>query len=193
MLKTFQQIGSDLFRAGLNNSHSGNISVRLGDRIMITRRGSMLGHLGEGDLIETGLEKNDGNTALASTEIGVHRAIYQRTPALAVVHAHPPHAVALSLLGDEIIPVDAEGKYLLKRVPLVYAEKTIGSVEVERLLPEVLLNYKIAVVIGHGSFAAGRTLEEAYQLTTSLEHSCRIIYLSRMLGFRPGNISGRPE
>ncbi|MCL6610898.1 MAG: aldolase [Peptococcaceae bacterium] len=187
MLKIFQQVGRDLFTAGLNNSHSGNLSARLGDRLVITRRGSMLAHLEEEDLIETGLEKDDVNTPLASTEIGVHRAIYLKTPALAVVHAHPPHAVALSLLGDEIVPVDAEGLYLLPRVPVLSPRQAIASKELEETLPEVLREYRAAVVRGHGSFAAGRTLEEAYKWTASLQHSCRILCIARSLGRGPGS------
>ncbi|BAF59101.1 MAG: aldolase [Pelotomaculum sp.] len=182
MLTEFQRIGRDLFLAGLNSSHSGNLSVRCGDRIVITRRGSMLGHLEERDLIETGLEKNDSNIILASTEIGVHRAIYKRTPALAIVHAHPVHAIALSLLEDEIIPLDSEGAYLLHRVPVIGAEHTIGSRELEEKLPGYLSEYKIAVVRGHGSFAVGQMLEEAYQWTSALENICRIICLTRTLG-----------
>jgi len=178
MLEDFQRIGRDLFLTGLNNSHSGNLSVRRGDRIVITRRGSMLGHLEEKDLIETGLEKNDGNTVLASTEIGVHRAIYRGTSTLAVVHAHPVHAIALSLMENEIIPVDAEGAYLLQKAPVLAVEKTIGSSEVAEKLPGLLKEHKIVVVRGHGSFAAGQTLEEAYQWTSCLENVCRIIHLT---------------
>ena len=175
MLKDFQRVGRDLFTAGLNNSHSGNLSVRCGDRLVITRSGSMLGHLEEGDLIETGLEKDDSNTTLASTEVGVHRAIYRKTPALSIVHAHPPHAIALSLLEDEIIPVDSEGSYLLKKIPVLRAEQTIGSKEVEEKLPEYFGEYKIVMVRGHGSFAVGQTMEEAHKWTSSLESACRII------------------
>jgi len=185
MLKDFQMAGSGLFTAGLNNSHSGNISVRCGDKIIITRRGSMLGRLQEEDLIETGLDKNDCHIALASTEIRVHRAIYRNTQALAIVHAHPTSAVALSLVEDDIIPVDSEGSYLLHRIPVISAEFAIGSNELEKTLPEALKEYKIVMVKGHGSFAAGQLIEEAYQYTASLEHSCRIIYQSRMLGYRP--------
>lgn len=181
MLKDFQRIGRDLFLTGLNNSHSGNLSVRYGDRIVITRRGSMLGHLEERDLIETGLEKNDGNIILASTEIGVHRAIYKGTSALSVVHAHPVHAISLSLLEDEIIPIDSEGAYLLHKVPVLSAERTIGSRELEERLPGLLREFKIVMVRGHGSFAAGQMLEEAYQWTSCLENVCRIIYLTRTL------------
>lgn len=182
MLKIFQQVGRDLFAAGMNNSHSGNLSVRLGDRLIITRTGSMLAHLEEPDLIETGLAEDDANTPLASTEIGVHRAVYLKTPALAVVHAHSPHAVALSLLEDEIIPVDAEGLYLLPRVPVLSPRETIASRELEETLPGALREYRVAVVRAHGSFAAGQTLEEAYKWTASLQHSCRILCIAKSMG-----------
>ena len=181
MLNAFQLVGRDLCLTGLNNSHSGNLSVRRDERIIITRTGSMLGYLEERDLIETGLITNDANTRLASTEIGVHRAIYRDTSALAVVHAHPVHAISLSLLEDEIIPADAEGAYLLDRIPVLCAACTIGSPEVEEKLPTLLREHKIAMVRGHGSFAAGRTLEEAYHWTSCLENVCRIIYLTRAL------------
>lgn len=181
MLEDFKKIGGDLFLSGLNSSHSGNLSVRYGDRIVITRRGAMLGHLAERDLIETGLAKNDSNIILASTEIGVHRAIYRGTSALAIVHAHPVHAIALSLIEDQIIPVDSEGAYLLHKVPVIAAEHTIGSKELENSLPALLSEYKIVMVRGHGSFAVGQMIEEAYQWTSSLEQVCRIIYLTRSL------------
>jgi L-fuculose-phosphate aldolase len=134
----------------------------------------MLGCLEERDLIETGLTGNDGNTVLASTEIGVHRAIFKGTGALAIVHAHPVHAISLSLLEDVIIPVDSEGAYLLDKIPVLDVKCTIGS-------PALLRNHKIAMVRGHGSFASGQTLEEAYHWTSCLENVCRIIYITRTL------------
>ncbi len=181
MLKEFQRTGSDLFLTGLNSSHSGNLSVRFGDRILVTRRGSMLGHLEQRDLIETGLHKNDSKIILASTEIGVHRAIYKGTSALAIVHAHPVHATALSLQDNEIIPIDSEGAYLLHKIPVLSAEHTIGSRELEERLPYLLREYKVVMVRGHGSFAVGQVLEEAYQYTSSLENVCRIVWLTRVL------------
>ncbi|MDD4767973.1 MAG: aldolase [Desulfotomaculaceae bacterium] len=181
MLKDFQRVGRELFLAGLNNSHSGNLSLRREDRIVITRKGSMLGCLEEKDLIETALTGNDENTNLASTEICVHRAIFQGTSALAIVHAHPVHAISLSLLADEIIPLDAEGAYLLDKIPVLDAKCAIGSPEVEEKIPALLRNHKIALVRGHGSFASGQTLEEAYHWTSCLENVCRIIYITRTL------------
>ncbi|MBI4492914.1 MAG: aldolase [Chloroflexi bacterium] len=182
MLQEFQQVGADLFAQGLISSHAGNLSVRLGDRMVITRRGSMLAHLQERDLIETGIDRNDSGIALASTETVVHRAIYRHTSALAIVHAHPPTSVALSLLMDEIVPVDSESSYLLHKVPVIATEHTTGSADVARLAPEYLQDYKIVVIRGHGIYAIGQVLEEAFQWASTLEESCKIIYLLRTLG-----------
>ena len=182
MLDQFQKFGRDLFTRGLTSSHGGNMSVRMGDRIIITRTGAMLAHLTEVDLIEIGLEKDDSNIMLASSELIVHRAIYKNTSALAIVHVHPPHAVALSMVeGDAIIPIDSEGSYLFRKVPIVHTETTVGSKDVAKLAAEMLREYKIFMLRGHGCFSIGPVLEEAYQWCSSLEESCKIFYLTRML------------
>ena len=182
MLDQFQRIGRDLFLAGVISSHGGNMSVRMGDRILITRRGSMLARLEERDVVETALDENDANVTLASTEIGVHRAIYKATSALAVVHTHPPYAIVQSLLHDEIVPIDSEGSYLLHKVPVVAAELTAGSDEVAALLPHWLQEYDIVMLRGHGPFAIGHLLEEAYQITSVLEQTCKILTIAQGLG-----------
>ena len=182
MLEQFQRIGRDLFLAGVVSSHGGNMSVRMGDRILITRRGSMIGQLEERDLIETDLGENDSNVALASTEIGVHRAIYQGTSALAIIHTHPPYGIAQSLVKDEIVPIDSEGSYLLHKVPVVHTELTAGSKEVADLLPKWLAEYDLIMLRGHGPFAIGHLLEEAYQLTSVFEMTCKIMTITEGMG-----------
>ncbi len=182
VLEQFQRIGRDLFLAGVISSHGGNMSVRMGDRILITRRGSMLAQLEERDIIATGLEENDANVMLASTEIGVHRAIYQGTSAQAIVHTHPPYAIARSLVCDEVVPIDSEGSYLLHKVPVVVAELTAGSKEVATLLPQWLKEYDLVMLRGHGPFAIGHLLEEAYQLTSVFEMTCKIMTIAESMG-----------
>jgi L-fuculose-phosphate aldolase len=178
----FRDIGRDMYLHNLISSHGGNISVRFGDRVVIKRRGAMLGNLKPHDLIETGLEKNDSGVALASTELIVHRAIYKATPALAVVHAHPRRAIAFSLSRDEIIPIDNEGSYLLKKVPVVAVEFASGSRQMAETIAEALESYKIVMMRGHGSFSTGQTLDEAFQWTDALEEVCEIILYAKQLG-----------
>jgi len=177
----FRDIGRDMYVDRLISSHGGNISLRFGDRVIIKRRGAMLGQLKPHDLVETGLERNDSNVVLASTELIVHRAIYQATPALAVVHAHPRTAVAFSLSRDEIVPIDNEGSYLLKKVPVVAVEMASGSPQMAQAVAEALKEYKVVMLRGHGSFATGQTLDEAFQWTSALEECCQIILAAKLI------------
>ena len=177
----FRDIGRDLYTAHLISSHGGNLSVRLGDRVVIKRRGAMLGQLKPHDLIETGLEKNDSGVALASTELLVHRMIYMSTPALAIVHCHPRTAIAFSLSRDELVPIDNEASYLLKKVPVVTEEFASGTPEMARKVARALQDYKIIMLRGHGSFATGQTLDEAFHWSSTLEESCQIELAARLI------------
>jgi L-fuculose-phosphate aldolase len=181
ILSQFQTVGHDLFTRGLVSSNSGNLSVRFGDRIIITRRGSQLGCLQENDLIETGLSKNDRSTPLASVELPVHRAIYQATSASAIVHAHPPHAIALSLAETEIEPTDAEGLSLLGCVPVLGWNMEVKPGGLADIIAPALEQCRVVMVRGHGSFAIGQLLEEAHNGTTMLEESCQVICLLKSL------------
>jgi L-fuculose-phosphate aldolase len=182
VLEQFQEIGRDMYVHNLISSHGGNISMRFGDQVLITRRGSMLGRLKERDIIETGLNKKDSGIVLASTELIVHRAIYQATPGQAIVHAHPRRAIAFSLARDEIVPIDNEGSYLLKKVPVVEVEFASGTPQMANTIANALKSYKVVMLRGHGSFAIGQTLDEAFQWTDALEEACEIILHSKALG-----------
>jgi L-fuculose-phosphate aldolase len=181
ILSQFQAVGRDLFTKGLVSSNSGNLSIRLGERLIITRRSTGLGSLLEHDLIETGISKNDRNTPLASIELAVHRAIYQETPTLAVVHAHPPHAVALSLTETEIVPIDTEGLSMVGRVPVLGWHMEVKPGGLADIIARALKQHRIIMVHGHGSFAIGQLLEEAHNYTTTLEESCQVICLLKSL------------
>ena len=185
ILSQFQTVGNDLFTKGLVSSHSGNLSIRLGERIIITRRSTRLGCLQENDLIETGINKNDRNTPLASTELAVHRAIYRETPALAIVHAHPPHAVALSLTETEIVPSDTEGLSIVGQVPVLGWHMKVKPGGLADIIAQALKQHRIVMVHGHGSFAIGQLLEEAHNCTTTLEESCQVICLLKSLQVTP--------
>jgi len=185
MLSQFQVVGHALFTQGLVSSYSGNLSVKLGEHLLITHRGSMLGSIGEADLVKTGIARNDRATPLASTELGVHRSIYKKTSAMAVVHAHPPYAIALSFVEKEIIPCDMEGRVLLSNVPVLGQQVTVKAGDLAEEIAEALKQHKVVLVRSHGSFAASQLLEEACYYTTVLEQSCRLLYLLKTLNEAP--------
>ena len=177
MRDQFDVIGRDLWLSGAISSHGGNMSARLsGDRLLITRSGSMLGHLGPDDVIETTLEEcGDPRDERCSVELVVHRAIYAATNARAIVHAHTPHTIVRSLMEDVIVPVDSESLLRLGDVPVVESKETVGSPEAAALLAEALQDRRVAVLRSHGPFAVGDSLEDAFQAISCLEASCRIL------------------
>jgi L-fuculose-phosphate aldolase len=177
----FCEIGRDLYEGNMISSHGGNLSIRLGDRVIIKRRGAQLGRLKQHDLIETRLDKNDSGVALASTELLVHRTVYLNTPALAIVHCHPRTAIAFSLSRDELVPIDNEASYLLKKIPVVTEEFASGTPAMANKVAEALKNYKIIMLRGHGSFATGQTLDEAFHWSSTLEESCQIELATKII------------
>jgi len=181
ILEQFQSVGHDLFSQGLVSSNSGNLSIRLADNTIITRRGSRLGCLEENDLIETGINKNNRATPLASVELPVHRAIYQQTTAQAIVHAHPPHAIALSMSETEIVPTNEWRATIGDKVPVLGRNMDTKPGELGDIIARALKEHCIVIVYGHGSFAVGQLLEEAYNLTTALESNCQVGCLCKSL------------
>jgi L-fuculose-phosphate aldolase len=176
LLPEFQEAGRDLSAAGLVASNSGNMSVRRAGGIVVTRHDSTLGRLEASDLIEVAADTP--SHPLASVELVVHQAVYATTPARAIVHAHPPAAVALSLTltSDHI---DTRASTLPEPVPIIAAEAASGSRELADAVSDALRGRNVAVVRGHGSFAVGETLAEACEWTARLEETCRALLASR--------------
>lgn len=185
MLSQFQAVGQALFTQGLVSSQGGNLSIKLGEHLVITHRGSILGFITEGDLVETGISKNNRATPLASKELEIHRCIYRNTSASAVVHAHPPYAVAVSFTEREIVPCDLEGQVLLSRVPILGRDAVTKPENLADEIARLLNEHRVVLVVGHGTFAVSQLLEEAYYYTSALEQSCRLLYLLKTMGAAP--------
>lgn len=186
IFEQIQELGRDLFVSGLISSHGGNVSVldEDGKHIHITRSGSALGRLRDGDLVTVGFDlPGDNEDALradqqASIELIVHRALYHALPETkAVVHAHSLYTTLLSLRQDTIEPLDSESKYFIPSVPVLDVEETIASAQVAELLPKLMVDTgcPVAVVRGHGPFAVGKDLDEAWRYVSILEMSSRMI------------------
>lgn len=180
MWQEISRIGKKLVQSGLVESHFGNISMKISDKIYITRSGSSLDEIAIDDVVPVSLYESCALDVIASSECIVHRTIYNSTTASCIIHAHCPYTVALSLLDyDEIVPLDSEGIYFLGPIPIIHGN--IGSEELANNMACTLKNSKTVVVYGHGTFAVGRTLEEAYVFTTQAEHSSKIKYLHDLM------------
>jgi L-fuculose-phosphate aldolase len=175
MWQDMAKFGKMLVDHGLVESHFGNISIRTGSRMLITRTGCALDGIDENSVVEVDIDKISNLDAIASSESIVHRAIYKNTRALAVIHAHPAFTVIESLLvGDTIAPLDIEGQHFLHDIPVVKGGSCTD--ELAKNAAEALKDHRGIIVFSHGTFATGMNLEEAYVVTTLIEHSCKLRY-----------------
>ncbi len=176
VLATLAEVGKDLYRLGLVSSHGGNISIRDGAGMWITGTGTMLGRLRERHIAYV---RADGTAEgpPPSSDTVLHSTVYAMTGAGAVVHAHPRHAIAISLVTDgEFVPIDFEGQYHLKAVPLVEQ----GPHQVAQVAA-ALRDAVVVLLRGHGAYARGGTAWEALHWITALEESAQVACLVRML------------
>lgn len=167
----FERIGKRLFSEGLIGGNFGNMSVKDRGSFHITQTGCYLDDPGSPikvPIIGQVPQK-------ASSEYRVHRAIYLETQHTAIVHAHPAHAVAVSLLTDEIVPEDSEGQMLCPTISVVSAKP--GSKELAQEIGSALQLRNVVIARGHGTFAAASSLDEAYLFTSLAEHACRVLVL----------------
>lgn len=166
-----------LRRRGINDSHSGNGSVRDQNSLWITPTGACADTLEPWQLVRCGLTA--GVCERASQDLALHRAVYRHNPrANAVLHGHGAYAVALTLNGGDLVPVDLEGHFYFPRVPVIDVDyDAYFEVSPERV-GAALKDHPVALVRGHGLYAWGTDLEQAYKWICSLELSAKITYLS---------------
>ncbi len=168
---------------GLQSPRSGNLSVLLADAraFVIKRRGASLREL-EPDRDLVTVELDGPAPPEASSEVAVHRAIYCATDHRAVIHAHPPYAIALSFSAAVIHPLHNEAQAVLGDIPITSSSASEGQGEEPGPIVEVLRKGRAMLVRGHGAFSAGPDLESAFYYMGLLEAACKIVYLARSPG-----------
>ena len=195
MWQKISAAGKKIVQSGLVEANFGNISVRSasGNSFIITKTGTALDEIGVNSIIEVPIYNNEEDTLTepavsaaiektASSETPVHRRIYRETDAEVILHAHCPYSVVMSILEHEagngsIVPVDSEGKLFLKEIPIISGG--IGSAELAENAAAAFKDGKTkgVIILGHGTIAVGKTLEEAYNITAQLEHAAKIKYM----------------
>lgn len=171
-------ISHSLHEAGWVANHDGNVSVRLeAGRFLITPTALSKRVLDETDPIvvdRTGRVLRGGRRPFS--EFKMHMAVYDARPdAKAVVHAHPPCATALAVMGIEVEPrMMAEPIVSIgSRVPQVpYGFP--NSADQVAALKEIAVVHDAVTIEHHGALAWGDDLEQAFLRLELVEHLARI-------------------
>ena len=174
----------------LSPLRSGNISLRSEENgvegYLITPSGKKYETLKSEDIVFMSLnEEAKDNTSVnkPSSEWRFHRDIYlNKRDAHAIVHAHSPHATAVSSHGKSIPPfhymIALAGGEDIKCAE--YA--TFGTEELSQNVINALKDRSACLMSNHGQVAFGKDLDQAFELAQEIENICHQYTIALKLG-----------
>ncbi len=185
------RIGQLMYQKGFLSASDGNISARLGsDRYLITPSGLHKGLLKPDELLlidgngqQIGSRTYHSRQLKPTSEMPMHLEAYRQRPDIsAVVHAHPPITIALTIadipLADCLLP---EVIVFLGLIPTTsYA--TPSSQENVLAIRELITNHDAIVLQRHGSLTVGENLMQAFMRLETVEQNARIAFMLAQLG-----------
>lgn len=167
---------------------AGNISARIGDLVAVTATGVTLADATARDVTVVDLSGNQHSGRLRPTsELEIHLGVYRSSDARAVVHAHSPGAVSLSLIAEELPVVHYQQLLLGGALPIV-PFAPFGTKELASATLTALQHKNAAILAHHGSVAVGASLDAALDNVLLLEWLCRI-YLDAAPIARPAPLT----
>ncbi len=183
----FAALGRQLHKERLIHGTTGSFSMLSTSHpglVHITRQGAALGILNESDLITGRLGDAAPNKAsedwqIHSVALAICSLEYEGMGAC--VHVHAPYTTTMSLEKDRyaLVPKDFEGRSTFGRATIVdvqYDGMEGYLVDITEALKQT--GNKLFVARGHGLYALGPDLFEAWSHAAAFEHSMRVLYLS---------------
>ncbi|MEV7994650.1 class II aldolase/adducin family protein [Streptomyces sp. NPDC086077] len=159
---------------GLVVGTSGNVSVRVGDMVLVTPSGVPYDQLTPDDVTAVDLDgRQVRGTLVPTSELPMHLAVYRTTDAHAVVHTHAVHATAVSTLVPEL-PVIHYMAGALGGPVRVAPYATYGTDELAENMLRALSGRSGCLLQNHGTVTHGTSLAQAYDRTAQLEWMCRL-------------------
>lgn len=165
--------------AGLSPGSSGNASVLVGDRILITPTGSSLRRVTVDDLCTLTLHGEHVSGPAPTKEWSLHVAAYRARPdARAIIHLHSRAATAVSCLAcdhgaDPLPPYTPYRLRTLGRVRVVdYAPP--GSEALAHGVEEAAADAHAMLLANHGSVVCAPDLVRAVDLCEELEAAAEL-------------------
>ena len=189
VIKFSQRLNS----TNLSPLRSGNVSVRTSsdgiEGFLITPSGKKYETLKAEDIVFLELNKEYDSLKIfnsglnPSSEWRFHQDIYlKKKEAKAIVHAHSPHATAVSTHG-KAIPAFHYMVALAGGDDIKCAEyATFGTKELSKNILNALEKRKACLMSNHGQVAFGQNLKQAFELAEEVENICHQYIIALKLG-----------
>lgn len=184
-------VGRLMYEKGLICASDGNISARLGPgRILITPSGLHKGMMEPDQLLvvdengERAGSRIGANRQLKPTsELPMHLEVYRQRPDVeAVVHAHPPITVALSIAGISLADCFLPEMIVFLGIIPTTEYATPSSTENVRAVRELIVKHDALVLKRHGSITVGNSPMQAFMRLETMEQGARIRFMLAQLG-----------
>jgi len=167
---------------GLAVGSAGNISVRIGDVVVITPSGIGYRELRPAQVCALSLDGTELEALeVPSSETPMHLAIYAATTATAIVHTHSPEVIALSSARAELPAIHYAIAGLggpVRVAPYV----RFGSAGLAQSAVAALAGRRAAILQNHGAISYGGSVAEAYDRAFLLEWLARTYRLACAYG-----------
>jgi L-fuculose-phosphate aldolase len=176
----------EMNRLGINQGTSGNISLRHQDGMLITPTSQPYDAMKAEDTVFMKLDGALDAKQRPSSEWRFHRDILKSRPDVnAVVHAHPPFATIIAIMGRDIPPIHymvaCAGGENIRCAP--YA--TFGTEELSRHAVTALEGRSACLLAHHGMIAVGSSLSKAMWLAVEVETLARQYHGCLQIGTPP--------
>ena len=184
MKKEIVKFGKLLYDKDLTSATSGNISVKVGEKIYITATGTALGLLTEKDVVEIDMNGNEFNSnEKASSEKYMHLKIYKQRPDInAIIHCHSPFLTAFAACRKELSePIVAENILYFGKIPVAdYAMPS--SIELTNNTAKKFEKYDTVLMANHGVVAGAKDLLNAFYKIETAENYAKTCVYSKIIG-----------
>lgn len=190
-MKTVESIKQEIIKYGqlaeaknLTPGVSGNISGRLGDKIIITSSGSANGYLSDDDFAVIDLNGNilEGDKKPSSEKL-LHCEFYKlRSDIEYIIHVHSPYLSSFASAGlalDE--PIMAENVFYFGQIPLAQYGLPSSTDLVEKTA-KYFKEYNAVLMANHGFIVGDKTIHDAFLKLTLAESYAQVVMNTKILG-----------
>jgi L-fuculose-phosphate aldolase len=174
--------GKRMLRDGLVKGTSGNISVRVGDEVVITPGSVPYEDVTPDNLAIVDLDGNHVGGGRPSSETPLHTLVYRETDAAAVVHTHSIYATTLACTVDELPAVHYMIHAFGGDAVAVSDYERFGSDELAAAVHAALGDRRGVLLRNHGAVVHGPNLTRAYDLAVLLEWLAELYWRSSVFG-----------
>lgn len=179
------KIGERIWNKGYVDGNGGNITVRVGDNLVLcTPTLISKGFMTADDICMVDLDGNQiAGTRPRTSEVNTHLGIMKSEPkAKSCVHAHPVYATAFAVAG--VVPPSClipEPEVFLGEIGFA-SYQTPGTPENAKEVGALAKRHQSILMQNHGVICWGNDVEDAYWKMENTDAFCQTVSISMQLG-----------